>query len=182
MHDTVGTANGHGPPSAPPRRTGAVEVPAERARPVPRDPEAVRAAAARAPGGGPAGRVDVAAASSSGPEPVVDAVAELRERHPGVTAGVSSAGSATEVVAMVARGRCESGVGGSSARPAGHGPTAHRLRDAGVPAGAAAVHRFDPAERIARWLVHRGGPVASVTRAFLGTALAWAADRASSAV
>ncbi|WP_320785118.1 LysR family transcriptional regulator [Streptomyces sp. CRN 30] len=104
------------------------EALAERARLVLRDFQALRAAA-RALGEGPVGRVDVAATSSSGLEPVVGVVAELRERHPGVTVSVSSAGSAAEVVTMVAQGRCEAGVCGSPVRPTGPGLTAHYLRD-----------------------------------------------------
>ncbi|WP_189218583.1 MULTISPECIES: LysR family transcriptional regulator [Streptomyces] len=242
--------------------SAAGEALAERARLVLRDLQALRAAA-RALGEGPVGRVDVAATSSSGLQPVVGIVAELRERHPGVTVSVSSAASAAEVVAMVAQGRCEAGVCGSAARPTGHGLTAHYLRDEEFllvsppgtgPAGGgtvrpeelrgmrfvttgpntavrdlferlsatvgeltvaaevadrgivlpmvlegvgaalmpdgwaglarragAAVHRFAPPERIAQWLVHRGGPLTSAGQAFVDTTLARTADRAPGA-
>ncbi|HEY2100327.1 MAG: hypothetical protein QOI50_6124 [Pseudonocardiales bacterium] len=101
---------------------------ADRARLVLRDLDALRAAA-RALGEGIAGRVEVAATSSSGIEPVTSVVAELRERHPGVTVSTTSALSAAEVVAMVRDGRCEAGVCGSAERPAGRGLVAHHLRD-----------------------------------------------------
>jgi DNA-binding transcriptional LysR family regulator len=101
---------------------------ADRARLVLRDLDALRAAA-RALGEGVAGRVEVAATSSSGIEPVTGVVAELRERHPGVTVSTTSALSAAEVVAMVRDGRCEAGVCGSAERPAGRGIVAHHLRD-----------------------------------------------------
>ena len=56
-------------------------------------------------------------------------MAELGQRHPGVTVSTTSALSAAEVVAMVAEGRCEVGVCGSAERPAGRGLVAHHLRD-----------------------------------------------------
>ncbi|RMB85423.1 LysR family transcriptional regulator [Streptomyces shenzhenensis] len=234
--------------------SNAGEALAARARLVLRDLEAFRAAA-RSLGEGAVGRVDVAATSSSGLEPIVSIVAELRERHPGVTVSVSSADAAAEVVAMVSQGRCEVGVCGSAQRPTGQGLVAHHLRDEEFllvlppgtrPAGngpvvrpgelrgmrfvvtgqttavralfdrfsatvgeltvaaevsdrsvvlpmvlkgigaalmpdgwadlarraGAEVYRFAPAERIAQWLVHRGGPVTSATRAFIDTTLA----------
>jgi DNA-binding transcriptional LysR family regulator len=101
---------------------------ADRARLVLRDLEALRAAA-RALGEGVTGRVEVAATSSSGLEPVARVIAELRERHPGVTVATTSALSAAEVVAMVLQGRCEAGVCGSAERPVGRGMQAHHLRD-----------------------------------------------------
>lgn len=104
------------------------ELVVERARLVLRDLEALRAAA-RTVESGAAGRVDVAATSSSSLEPVISIIAELRERHPGVLVSTSSALSAAEVVAMVLRGRCEVGVCGSAERPAGQGLVAHHLRD-----------------------------------------------------
>ncbi|WP_338145683.1 LysR family transcriptional regulator [Streptomyces scabichelini] len=104
------------------------EAMADRARLVLRDLEAMRAAA-RSLGDGAVGRVDVAATSSSGLEPVTSIIAELRERHPGVTVSTSSAMAAAEVVAMVSQGRCEVGVCGSAQRPAGQGLVAHYLRD-----------------------------------------------------
>lgn len=100
----------------------------DRARQVLRDLDALRAAA-QAVGAGVVGRVDIAATSSSTLEPVIGTIAVLRERHPGVTVGTWSAPSATEVVAMVLRGRCEAGVCGSAERPAGPGLIAHHLRD-----------------------------------------------------
>ncbi|MCP2163460.1 LysR family transcriptional regulator [Goodfellowiella coeruleoviolacea] len=108
--------------------SAAGEALADRARLVLRDLDAFRAAA-RAIGAGTAGRVDVAATSSSALEPVTSAVAELRRHHPGVTVSTSSALSATEVVAMVLQGRCEVGVCGSAERPTGQGLVAHYLRD-----------------------------------------------------
>src|SRR5882757_10892120 len=101
---------------------------AARARLVLRDLDALRAAA-RTLGEGVSGRVEVAATSSSGLEPVTGVVAELRERHPGITVSTTSALSAVEVVAMVRHGRCEAGVCGSAERPAGRGIVAHHLRD-----------------------------------------------------
>jgi DNA-binding transcriptional LysR family regulator len=108
--------------------SNAGEIMADRARLVLRDLDALRAAA-RAVGDGAVGRVDVAATSSSALEPVVGIIAELRERHPGVTVSTSSALSAAEVIAMVVQGRCEVGVCGSAERPAGQGIVAHHLRD-----------------------------------------------------
>jgi DNA-binding transcriptional LysR family regulator len=108
--------------------SNAGETLAHRARLVLRDLEALRATA-RSIGDGAVGRVDVAATSSSALEPVTSIVAELRERHPGVTISTSSALSAAEVVAMVLQGRCEVGVCGSAARPTGQGLVAHHLRD-----------------------------------------------------
>ncbi len=108
--------------------SAAGEALAGRARLVLRDIDALRSAA-RAIGEGAAGRVEVAATSSSGLEPVTRIVAELREHHPGVTVSTTSALSAAEVVAMVAQGRCEAGVCGSSERPAAPGLVAHHLRD-----------------------------------------------------
>jgi DNA-binding transcriptional LysR family regulator len=93
-----------------------------------RDLDALRAAA-RSLGEGVAGRVEIAATSSSGLEPVTGVIAELRERHPGITVSTTSALSAVEVVAMVLQGRCEAGVCGSAERPAGRGIVAHHLRD-----------------------------------------------------
>jgi DNA-binding transcriptional LysR family regulator len=101
---------------------------ADRARLVLRDFDALKAAA-RAVGDGAVGRIEVAATSSSALEPVIGIIAELRERHPGVTVSTSSASSAAEVIAMVVRGRCEVGVCGSDERPAGPGLLAHHLRD-----------------------------------------------------
>jgi DNA-binding transcriptional LysR family regulator len=108
--------------------SAAGEALAGRARLVLLDFDALRAAA-QALGDGAAGRVEVAATSSSGLEPVASVVAELRERHPGVTVSTASALSAAEVVAMVLQGRCEAGVCGSAERPAGSGLVAHHLRD-----------------------------------------------------
>ncbi|HEX6354945.1 LysR family transcriptional regulator [Actinophytocola sp.] len=108
--------------------SNAGELMVERARLVLRDLDALRAAA-RAVGTGAAGRVDVAATSSSALEPVISTIAALREHHPGVTVSTSSALSAAEVVAMVLQGRCEVGVCGSGERPAGRGLIAHHLRD-----------------------------------------------------
>ncbi|MEW2507976.1 LysR family transcriptional regulator [Amycolatopsis sp. NPDC047767] len=108
--------------------SSAGEFMADRARLVLRDLDALRAAA-RAVGDGLAGRVDVAATSSSALEPVISIIADLRERHPGVLVSTSSALSAAEVVAMVLQGRCEAGVCGSAERPAGPGLVAHHLRD-----------------------------------------------------
>ncbi|MEU6644365.1 LysR family transcriptional regulator [Saccharomonospora sp. NPDC046836] len=108
--------------------SNAGELLVQRARLVLRDLDALRAAAG-AVGRGAAGRVDVAATSSSALEPVVSIIAELRERHPGVLVSTSSALSAAEVVAMVVQGRCEVGVCGSAERPAGQGLIAHHLRD-----------------------------------------------------
>jgi DNA-binding transcriptional LysR family regulator len=108
--------------------SNAGEMLADRARLVLRDLDALRAAA-RSIGHGAVGRVDVAATSSSALEPVTSIVAELRERHPGVTVSTSSGLSAAEVVAMVLQGRCEVGVSGSAERPAGQGLVAHHLRD-----------------------------------------------------
>ncbi|MFD4197189.1 LysR family transcriptional regulator [Amycolatopsis thermoflava] len=104
------------------------EALADRARLVLRDLDALRAAAG-AIGDGAAGRVDVAATSSSGLEPVTSVIAELARRHPGVTVSTSSAMSAAEVVAMVLQGRCEVGVCGSAERPSGQGLVTHHLRD-----------------------------------------------------
>jgi DNA-binding transcriptional LysR family regulator len=101
---------------------------ADRARLVLRDLDALRAAA-RLAGDGPAGRVDVAATSSSALEPVISIVAELRTRHPGVLVSTSAALSAAEAVAMVVQGRSEAGVFGSAERPVGPGLVAHHLRD-----------------------------------------------------
>ncbi|TKA11936.1 LysR family transcriptional regulator [Actinacidiphila oryziradicis] len=108
--------------------SNAGEMLADRARLVLRDLDALRAAA-RSIGHGTVGRVDVAATSSSALEPVTSVVAELRERHPGVTVSTSSALSAAEVIAMVLQGRCEVGVSGSAERPTGQGLVAHHLRD-----------------------------------------------------
>jgi len=108
--------------------SSAGEVVAERARLVLRDLDALRAAA-RSVGEGAYGRVDVAATSSSALEPVTSIIAELRERHPGVTVSTSSAMSAAEVLAMVMQGRCEVGVCGNAQRPAGKGLVAYHLRD-----------------------------------------------------
>ncbi|NKQ53606.1 LysR family transcriptional regulator [Amycolatopsis sp. K13G38] len=108
--------------------SNAGELLADRARLVLRDLDALRAAA-QTVGEGVAGRVDVAATSSSGLEPVISVVAKLRRRYPGVTVSTSSALSAAEVAAMVLRGRCEAGVCGSAERPAGQGLVAHHLRD-----------------------------------------------------
>jgi DNA-binding transcriptional LysR family regulator len=108
--------------------SAAGEALTDRARLVLRDIEALRAAA-RALGDGVAGRVEVAATSSSGLEPVISIVAQLRQRHPGVTVSMTSALSAAEVVAMVAQGRCEVGVCGSAERPGGRGLVSHHLRD-----------------------------------------------------
>lgn len=108
--------------------SNAGELVVERARLVLRDLDALRAAA-RTVGSGAAGRVDVAATSSSSLEPVISIIAELRERHPGVLVSTSSALSAAEVVAMVLQGRCEVGVCGHAERPAGQGLVAHHLRD-----------------------------------------------------
>ncbi|MGP4043818.1 LysR family transcriptional regulator [Streptomyces sp. 2A115] len=108
--------------------SSAGEAMADRARLVLRDLEAMRAAA-RSLGDGAVGRVDVAATSSSGLEPVTSIIAELRDRHPGVTVSTSAAVAAAEVVAMVSQGRCEVGVCGSAERPAGQGLVAHYLRD-----------------------------------------------------
>jgi len=108
--------------------SAAGEALADRARLVLRDLDALRAAA-RSLGEGVAGRVEVAATSSSGIEPVIGVIAELRERHPGITVSTTSALSAAEVVAMVLQGRCEAGVCGSAERPAGRGIVAHHLRD-----------------------------------------------------
>ncbi|WP_328500715.1 LysR family transcriptional regulator [Streptomyces sp. NBC_00457] len=108
--------------------SNAGEAMAHQARLVLRDMEAMRAAA-RSLGDGVVGRVDVAATSSSGLEPVTSIIAELRERYPGVTVSTSSAAAAAEVVAMVLQGRCEVGVCGSAERPTGQGLVAHYLRD-----------------------------------------------------
>jgi DNA-binding transcriptional LysR family regulator len=108
--------------------SSAGELMAERARQVLRDLDALRAAA-QTVGEGAVGRVDVAATSSSALEPVISIIAELREHHPGVTVSTSSALSATEVVGLVLRGRCEAGVCASAERPAGQGLVAHHLRD-----------------------------------------------------
>ncbi|MFI9511058.1 LysR family transcriptional regulator [Nocardia sp. NPDC052566] len=108
--------------------SNAGEFMAGRARQVLRDLDALRDAA-QAIGAGVAGRVDVAATPSSTLEPVIGTIADLRERHPGVTVGTWSAASAAEVIAMVLRGRCEAGVCGSAERPAGQGLVAHHLRD-----------------------------------------------------
>jgi DNA-binding transcriptional LysR family regulator len=108
--------------------SAAGEALADRARLVLRDLDALRAAA-RSLGEGVAGRVEIAATSSSGLEPVTGVIAELRERHPGITVSTTSALSAVEVVAMVRHGRCEAGVCGSAERPAGRGIVAHHLRD-----------------------------------------------------
>ncbi|WP_033295627.1 LysR family transcriptional regulator [Amycolatopsis jejuensis] len=108
--------------------SNAGELLAERARLVLRDLDALRAAA-RMAGVGPAGRIDVAATSSSALEPVISIIAEMRTRYPGVLVSTSSALSAAEVVAMVLQGRCEAGVCGSADRPVGPGLVAHHLRD-----------------------------------------------------
>ncbi|MCG3755278.1 LysR family transcriptional regulator [Amycolatopsis sp. Poz14] len=108
--------------------SNAGELLAERARLVLRDLDALRAAA-RMAGDGPAGRIDVAATSSSALEPVISIVAEMRTRYPGVLVSTSAALSAAEVVAMVVQGRCEAGVCGSAERPVGPGLIAHHLRD-----------------------------------------------------
>lgn len=108
--------------------SNAGELMVERARLVLRDMDALRATA-QAVGGSAAGRVDVAATSSSALEPVISTVAALRERHPGVLVSTRSALSATEVVTMVLHGRCEIGVCGSRERPAGSGLVTHHLRD-----------------------------------------------------
>jgi DNA-binding transcriptional LysR family regulator len=108
--------------------SSAGELVVERARLVLRDLDALRASA-RTVGSGAAGRVDVAATSSSALEPVISIIAELREHHPGVLVSTTSALSAAEVVAMVVQGRCEVGVCGSAERPAGQGLVAHHLRD-----------------------------------------------------
>jgi DNA-binding transcriptional LysR family regulator len=108
--------------------SSAGELVAERARLVLRDLDALRAAA-RTVGSGAAGRVDVAATSSSALEPVINTIATLREHYPGILVSTSSALSATEVVAMVLQGRCEVGVCGNAERPAGPGLIARHLRD-----------------------------------------------------
>jgi len=108
--------------------SNAGELVVERARLVLRDLDALRAAA-RTVESGAAGRVDVAATSSSALEPVISIIAELREHHPGVLVSTSSALSAAEVVAMVLQGRCEVGVCGHAEQPAGQGLVAHHLRD-----------------------------------------------------
>jgi len=108
--------------------SNAGELLTERARLVLRDLDALRAAA-RMAGDGPAGRVDVAATSSSALEPVLSIVAEMRTRYPGVLVSTSAALSAAEVVGMVLQGRCEAGVCGSAERPVGPGLAAHHLRD-----------------------------------------------------
>lgn len=231
--------------------SNAGELVVERARLVLRDMDALRAAAGTV-GSGAAGRVDVAATSSSALEPVISIIAELREHHPGVLVSTSSALSAAEVVAMVLQGRCEVGVCGNAERPAGQGLVAHHLRDeefllvtppgtnlpdsvgladlrgmrfvvtmpatavralfdriaasvGGLPIAAevgdrsmvlpmvlrgigaslmpdgwrdlaqragAEVHHFEPRERLPQWLVHRSGPIAPATQAFLDITLA----------
>ena len=108
--------------------SNAGELMVERARLVLRDMDALRATA-QAVGTSAAGRVDVAATSSSALEPVISTVAALRERHPGVMVSTRSALSATEVVTMVLHGRCEIGVCASRERPAGRGLVTHHLRD-----------------------------------------------------
>lgn len=108
--------------------SNAGELVVERARLVLRDLDALRAAAG-AVGSGAAGRVDVAATSSSTLEPMISVIGSLRERHPGVLVSTSSALSAAEVVAMVLQGRCEVGLCGNAERPAGQGLVAHHLRD-----------------------------------------------------
>ncbi|WP_063766904.1 LysR family transcriptional regulator [Streptomyces sp. NRRL S-813] len=108
--------------------SSAGEALVEKARLVLRDLDALHAAA-RSIGDGVAGRVDVAATSSSALEPVTSVVADLRERHPGVTVSVTPALSASEVVAMVLRGHCEVGVCGNSGPPAAQGLQARHLRD-----------------------------------------------------
>ena len=108
--------------------SNAGELVVERARLVLRDMDALRATA-QAVGGSAAGRVDVAATSSSALEPVVSTVAALRERHPGVVVSTRSALSAAEVVTMVLHGRCEIGVCASRERPSGRGLITHHLRD-----------------------------------------------------
>ncbi|MHB8293064.1 MAG: LysR family transcriptional regulator [Acidimicrobiales bacterium] len=86
-------------------------------------------ARARAIDGGAAGRVDVAATSSSALEPVTSIVAELRETHPGIAVRILPAVCASEVVGMTQRGRCEIGVCGHAVPPTGDGLVAHHLRD-----------------------------------------------------
>lgn len=108
--------------------SNAGELMVERARLVLRDMDALRATA-QAVGTSAAGRVDVAATSSSALEPVISTVAALRDRHPGVMVSTRSALSATEVVTMVLHGRCEVGVCASRERPAGRGLITHHLRD-----------------------------------------------------
>jgi len=108
--------------------SNAGELVVERARLVLRDLDALRAAA-RTVGGGAAGRVDVAATSSSALEPLISIIGSLREHHPGVLVSTSSALSAAEAVAMVLQGRCEVGLCGNAERPAGQGLVAHHLRD-----------------------------------------------------
>lgn len=108
--------------------SSAGELMVERARLVLRDMDALRATA-QAVGTSAAGRVDVAATSSSALEPVISTVAALRDRHPGVMVSTRSALSATEVVTMVLHGRCEVGVCASRERPAGRGLITHHLRD-----------------------------------------------------
>jgi DNA-binding transcriptional LysR family regulator len=108
--------------------SNAGELMVERARLVLRDMDALRATA-QAVGTSAAGRVDVAATSSSALEPVISTVAALRDRHPGVMVSTRSALSATEVVTMVLHGRCEVGVCASRERPAGRGLVTHHLRD-----------------------------------------------------
>ncbi|MFI7672419.1 LysR family transcriptional regulator [Actinophytocola sp. NPDC049390] len=108
--------------------SNAGELVVERARLVLRDMDALRATA-QAVGTSAAGRVDVAATSSSALEPVISTVAALRDRHPGVMVSTRSALSAAEVVTMVLHGRCEIGVCASRERPAGRGLVTHHLRD-----------------------------------------------------
>jgi DNA-binding transcriptional LysR family regulator len=108
--------------------SNAGELMVERARLVLRDMDALRATA-QAIGSSAAGRVDVAATSSSALEPVISTVAALREHHPGVMVSTRSALSATEVVSMVLHGRCEIGVCASRERPTGRGLLTHHLRD-----------------------------------------------------
>jgi DNA-binding transcriptional LysR family regulator len=108
--------------------SNAGELVVERARLVLRDLDALRAAA-RTVGGGAAGRVDVAATSSSTLEPLISIIGSLREHHPAVLVSTTSALSAAEVVAMVLQGRCEAGLCGKTERPAGQGLVAHHLRD-----------------------------------------------------
>ena len=108
--------------------SNAGELMVERARLVLRDMDALRATA-QAVGGSAAGRVDVAATSSSALEPVISTIAALHEQHPGVMVSTRSALSAAEVVTMVLHGRCEIGVCASRERPVGRGLITHHLRD-----------------------------------------------------
>jgi DNA-binding transcriptional LysR family regulator len=125
----------------------------DRARLVLRDFDAL-AAAAGALGDGIAGRVEVAATSSSGLEPVSTVVAELARRHPGVTVSTTPALSAAEVVTMVAEGRCEVGVCGSAERPAGRGLVAYHLRDEEMLLVVAPGSLGEPGQTVSRKVLH----------------------------